>query len=395
MSALPLTGITVVSLEQAVAAPYASRQLADLGARVIKIERPVTGDFARGYDEAVLGQATYFVWLNRSKESLTLDLKDARGLAILRRLLESADVFIENLAPGATNRLGLSKDALKQAFPSLIVCEITGYGGDGPWADRKAYDLLVQSETGLVSVTGDGEVVARVGISVADIAAGMFAYSGVLAALFRRATTGIATPVEVSLFEALSEWMTAPAYYTMYTGRQPTRRGVEHATVAPYGIYQAKDGALVLAVQNEREWRSLCSTLFEDSSVADDPRFSKNSARVENREQVRTLISQKISPLSVKEAEELLEVAGVAHARVNSMKDAATHPVLSGRNRWREIQTPGGTVQALIPPVSFEGLEPRMDPVPSVGAHTAAILADLGLSEAEVESLVNGGVVSL
>lgn len=395
MSALPLEGITVVSLEQAVAAPYASRQLADLGARVIKIERPGVGDFARGYDEAVLGQATYFLWLNRSKESLTLDLKDERGLAILRELLETADVFIENLAPGATNRLGLSKEALAEDFPSLIVCEITGYGDDGPWAERKAYDLLVQSETGLVSVTGDNDVVAKVGISVADIAAGMFAYSGVLAALFRRATTGVAAPVEVSLFEALSEWMTAPAYYTMYTGRQPSRRGVEHATVAPYGLYQVKDGALVLAVQNEREWRSLCETLFGDASVADDPRFSKNSARVENRDQVSALISERLGVLDVEEAEALLERAGVAHARVNSMHEATEHPVLSGRNRWREVDTPGGAIRALIPPVTFGGVELRMDPVPAIGAQTAAILAELGRSDVEVAELARDGVVSL
>lgn len=395
MTRLPLEGITVISLEQAVAAPYASRQLADLGARVIKIERPVVGDFARGYDEAVLGQSTYFVWLNRSKESLTLDLKDARGLAILRQLLARADVFIENLAPGATKRLGLSKEDLKEAYPSLIVCEITGYGGDGPWADRKAYDLLVQGETGLVSVTGDGEVVAKAGISVADIAAGMFAYSGVLAALFQRATTGVATAVEVSLFEALSEWMAAPAYYTMYSGRQPTRRGVEHATVAPYGLFDANDGALVLAVQNEREWHSLCSTLFGDNGVADDPRYCKNSARVANRDQVHALISEKLAALTVKEAEELLELAGVAHARVNSMKDAVEHPVLRSRNRWRDVEIPGGVMQALIPPVSLGGLEPRMGAVPAVSAHTAAILAELGLSEHDVETLAADSVISL
>jgi formyl-CoA transferase len=333
--------------------------------------------------------------LNRSKESLTLDLKDPRGLAVLHELLARADVFVENLAPGATKRLGLSKESLGIAYPSLVVCEITGYGDEGPWADRKAYDLLVQSETGLVSVTGDGEVVAKVGISVADIAAGMFAYSGVLAALIRRATTGVAAPVQVSLFDALSEWMTAPAYYTMYTGRQPSRRGVEHATVAPYGLYRTGEDALVLAVQNEREWQRMCDVVLGDASLADDPRFSTNTARVENREAVSALISGKLAALDTETAEALLDQAGVAHARVNSMQQAIDHPSRSGRDRWREVASPAGAVQALIPPVTLGGVEPRMDPVPAIGAHTASILTELGRSTHEIEALTRDGVVSL
>ena len=396
MSDLPLAGLTVVSLEQAVAAPYATRQLADLGARVIKVERPDVGDFARAYDESVMGQASYFVWLNRSKESLTLDLKDERAISILHELLAEADVFVENLAPGATERLGLGSELLAERYPKLIVCEISGYGGDGPWHDRKAYDLLVQCETGLVSITGRGEVVAKVGISVADIAAGSHAYAGVLAALIRRASTGVASKVEVSLFEALTEWMGAPDYYTMYSGRQPARIGVEHATIAPYGLYETGDGgAIVLAIQNEREWLSLCTNVLGDQAIATDERFSKNAVRVANRDALRAIIDGVFSTLSADDAVAALEGAGVAYAKVNSMLEAIEHPVLSGRNRWREVETPTGPIRALIPPATMSGVDARMDPVPALGSHTASILAELGRSGAEIEALAGDGVISI
>lgn len=396
MSKLPLEGITVVSLEQAVAAPFATRQLADLGARVIKIERPDVGDFARGYDESVFGQSSYFVWLNRSKESLALDLKDPRGLAILHELLVIADVFVENLGPGATARLGLSCNELARRYPKLVVCEVSGFGQTGPWADRKAYDLLVQSETGLVSITGKDDTVAKAGISVADIAAGMYAFSGILAALYRRETTGAVSSVDVSLFESLTEWMGSPHYYTMYSGQQPKRTGVDHATIAPYGLFSTKDGgAIVIAVQNEREWRSLCETLLGDASIASDPRFSKNAARVEHREAVRELVGSRISQLDMIEAEAILERANVAYAHMNSVRDAVEHPVLSARDRWREIDTPGGSVRALIPPVTLSGVVARMGPVPALGAQSAAILEELGMKVEDIAALAHSRVVAL
>jgi itaconate CoA-transferase len=391
----PLRGVTVVSLEQAVAAPLATRHLADLGARVIKVERPLVGDFARGYDEAVLGQASYFVWLNRSKESLALDLKDPRAIDLLHELLANADVFVENLAPGATARLGLSRATLAERYPRLVTCEITGFGAEGPWADRKAYDLLVQCETGLVAVTGEGDSLAKVAISVADIAAGMYAYSGILAALFERATTGVAPSVEVSLFDALSEWMSAHHLYTRYSGIEPARHGVDHATVVPYGLFRtAGGGAIVLAVQNEREWRSLCEHLLGDLALADDPRFSRNAARVEHREEVKALINARLALLDVEACEKALDRAGVAHGRVNTVAAAVEHPVLTERGRWREIETPAGAVAALLPPVRLGGGEPHLGPLESVGASSAQILAELGRSEAEIELLEAEGVIS-
>jgi itaconate CoA-transferase len=358
----PLQGITVVSLEQAVAAPFATRQLADLGARVIKIERPDGGDFARGYDEAVHGNSSYFVWLNRSKESLTLDVKSAEGRVILGELLDRADVLVQNLGPGAAGRLGIDPSTLARTHPRAISCTVSGWGTDGPWADRKAYDLLVQCETGLVSLTGTPGQVAKVGISVADIAAGMYAYSGVLAALLRRATTGEVTAVEVSLFEALAEWMGSPAYYTLYSGRQPARIGAEHATIAPYGPYGTADGTVLLAVQNDREWRSLCAVLLGNPEVADEPRFVTNSARVAHR-------------------------AELASARINQVRDFLDHPVLDGRDRWRTVAVPGGKMTALRPPVDLAGIEPVMGPVPAAGEHTDAILRELGRTDDTIAAL--------
>lgn len=376
---LPLSGVTVVSLEQAVAAPFATRQLADLGARVVKVERPGGGDFARRYDESVHGQSSYFVWLNRSKESLTLDLKAPAGLAILTDLLATADVFVQNLAPGATQRLGLDAGTLSSRHPRLVVCDISGYGSDGPWAQRKAYDLLVQCETGLVSLTGTPEAMARPGISIADIAAGMYAFTGVLAALYQRDTTGVAPAVEVSLFDALSEWMGSPAYYTRYGDRQPERMGVQHATIAPYGAFQTRSGdTILLSIQNEREWVSFCEVCLGDAGIATDQRFAGNSARVVNREALNEIIANRFARYDTTRALELLEQANVASARVNTVAQYLDHPVLSARDRWRTVDTPAGPIQALLPPVGLSGLTPRMGAVPAAGEHTAAILRELG-----------------
>ncbi|MEV7196046.1 CaiB/BaiF CoA-transferase family protein [Streptomyces sp. NPDC093510] len=378
---LPLEGITVVSLEQAVAAPFATRQLADLGARVIKVERPDGGDFARRYDTTVRGQASYFVWLNRSKESLTLDLKSEQGREILEELLAGADVFVQNLAPGAAARMGLGAKELQDRHPGLIPCTVSGYGMDGPWADRKAYDLLVQCQTGLLQLTGTPDETARVGISVADIAGGMYAYSGILSALYTRATTGRAPTVEVSLFDALAEWMSQPAYYTRYGGTQPPRVGARHATVAPYGPFTASDGKdVLLSVQNEREWAALCREFLGRPELTDDPRFATGSARVAHRDALDAIISVRFSELGSDEAMELLGRTGIAHAGVNSVHEFLAHPVLAERDRWRDIQVPGTSepVQALLPPATLSGVVPRMDPVPEAGEHTAAILAELG-----------------
>lgn len=388
MSDLPLEGITVVSLEQAVAAPYATRQLADLGARVIKIERPGVGDFARGYDDTVHGESSYFVWLNRSKESLTLDMKAPEGLRIFRELLAEADVFVQNLGPGATARMGLGADDLAETHPRLIVCDISGYGADGPWQGRKAYDLLVQAEAGLLSVTGSGDEVVKAGISVADIAAGSFAYSGILAALFTRATTGRARAVSVSLFEALAEWMGSPAYYTQYGGSSPRRTGARHATIAPYGPFVAGDGeAVLLAVQNQREWTRLCEEVLLLPDLVADPRFARNPDRVAHRDELEAIIADAAREFSSADLEARLEGAGIANARMNSMDQLWSHPVLAERKRWRDVVTPGGTVQALLPPASLDGVEPRMDPVPAVGAHSDAILASLGCTVDDIGRL--------
>ncbi|MFF0164085.1 CaiB/BaiF CoA transferase family protein [Streptomyces sp. NPDC005263] len=387
--ALPLAGITVVSIEQAVAAPFATRQLADLGARVIKVERPGGGDFARRYDTTVHGQSSYFVWLNRSKESITLDLKSDAGGGVLEQLLAGADVFVQNLAPGAASRMGLGAEALAERFPSLIPCSISGYGSTGPWADRKAYDLLVQCQTGLVSLTGNEHGSARVGVSIADVAAGMYAYSGILTALFTRAATGVARAVEVSLFEALAEWMNQPAYYTRYFGIQPPRIGTQHATIAPYGAYAAADGKDVLfSIQNEREWAALCERFLGQPGLVTDPRFATGSARVAHREQLNAIVAERFGELDSHEATKLLDAAGIASAGVNDMNEFLAHPVLSGRDRWRDVRIPGGAVvPALLPPVDLTGTAPRMDAVPAAGEHTDTILADLGYSPADIDGL--------
>ncbi|HWG26580.1 CaiB/BaiF CoA-transferase family protein [Actinospica sp.] len=385
----PLTGITVVSVEQAVAAPFATRQLADLGARVIKVERPGGGDFARRYDTTVHGESSYFVWLNRSKESVTLDLKSEAGREVLERLLAGADVFVQNLAPGAAARMGLGAEALAERFPSLIPCSISGYGSSGPWADRKAYDLLVQCQTGLVSLTGNEHGSARAGVSVADIAAGMYAYSGVLTALFARATRGAVRAVEVSLFEALAEWMSQPAYYTRFGGSQPPRIGTQHATIAPYGAYTAADGKDVLfSIQNEREWLALCEQFLRRPELVADPRFATGSARVAHRDELNAIVAGRFAELDGSDVMKLLDEAGIANAGVNDVEEFLAHPVLSGRDRWRDVPIPGGvTVPALLPPADLAGMEARMDAVPAAGEHTATILAELGYSAAEIDDL--------
>ncbi|HET9256827.1 MAG TPA: CaiB/BaiF CoA-transferase family protein [Pseudonocardiaceae bacterium] len=389
-----MTGVTVVSLEQAVAAPFATRQLADLGARVIKIERPDGGDFARRYDESVHGQSSYFVWLNRSKESLTLDVRATSGRAVLDDLLARADVLVQNLGPGAAARLSIDAASLADRHPRVISCTISGYGTDGPWANRKAYDLLVQSETGLVSVTGTPSEVAKAGISVADIAAGMYAYSGILTALYRRATTGWVSAVEVSLFEALAEWMGSPAYYTQYGGGQPARAGAQHATIAPYGPFTTADEETVLlAIQNEREWHAFCQIVLNDPTIAGNPQFATNSARVANRDALNNLIEARLTILDTGTALKLLDKAGVANARLNSVAQFLDHPVLVGRDRWRTVATPGGDIQALLPPATLTNLTPVMNPVPALGEHTEDILRSLGRSDTTIAALRADGVI--
>ncbi|MFF4803916.1 CaiB/BaiF CoA transferase family protein [Streptomyces sp. NPDC001351] len=391
---LPLSGITVVSLEQAVAAPYATRQLADLGARVIKVERPGEGDFARRYDTTVHGHSSYFVWLNRSKESLTLDLKDSRGMEILHQLLDDADVFVQNLAPGAADRLGLGVGALTDRYPRLIPCTISGYGTSGPWADRKSYDLLVQCQTGLVSLTGTADETARVGISVADIAAGMYAYTGILTALYTRATTGRTHPVEVSLFEALAEWMGQPANYTRYGGSQPARLGTQHATIAPYGAFPTADGKQVLfSIQNEREWAVLCADFLGQPALTNDPRFATGSDRVAHRDDINAIVAERCARSDAEEVLKDLEEIGIACAGVNDVAAFLDHPVLAARERWREVAVPGATVQALLPPADLAGIPARMDPVPAVGEHTDAILTGLGHSPDDIRALRADAVI--
>ncbi|GAB3874329.1 CaiB/BaiF CoA transferase family protein [Kibdelosporangium lantanae] len=376
MNALPLSGVTVVSVEQAVAAPFATRQLADLGARVIKVERP-GGDFARRYDTTVHGHSSYFVWLNRGKESLTLDLKQDRP--VLDRLLAKADVFVQNLAPGAATRLGLDTPTLQAEHPQLIPCAISGYGSSGPWSNRKAYDLLIQCQTGLVSLTGTPEESARPGISIADIAGGMYAYSGILTALYVRATTNVARAVEVSLFDALAEWMSQPAYYTRYGGSQPPRIGTHHATVAPYGAYPARDGKEVLfSIQNEREWHAFCQFLGSPATEQ-DPRFATSADRVANRAELDALIATRFAELDSADIMAALDEAAIANTNVNSVWDFLEHPVLTERDRWRDVPIPDGTMRALLPPVSLAGVEPAMAAVPAPGEHTERILKELGL----------------
>jgi len=391
---LPLEGITVISLEQAVAAPFASRQLADLGARVIKIERPKVGDFARDYDQSVKGLSAYFVWLNRSKESLTLDVKHPEAPTILGKLIGNADVFIQNLAPGAAKRLGLDAATLLAKHPRLIVCDISGYGDSGPYAQKKAYDLLVQSEAGVLSVTGTEEAPSKVGVSITDIGTGLHAYAAILAALYERSRTGKGRRIEVTMFEAMVEWMGHPLYYTHFGGKAPKRSGPDHATIVPYGRFRAGDGGHVMfGIQNEREWASFCAGVLAQPELAKDPRYDNNTKRTAARGEVVALIEGVFAALSAEQAVERLDAAGIANARLNSPDEVWRHPQLEARGRWREVNSPVGPLPALLPPASFDGVEARMDPVPKIGEHTAAILAELGYGADAIDALSRGGAV--
>jgi formyl-CoA transferase len=390
----PLDNITVVSVEQAVAAPFATRQLADLGARVIKIERPGEGDFARGYDATVKGLSSYFVWLNRSKESLTLDLKRPQAATVLDRLLARADVFVQNPAPGASERLGTRASDLRARYPRLIVCEVSGFGSSGPYATRKAYDLLVQAETGVVSLTGTPESPSKVGISIADIAAGMYAYSGILTALLARGQTGTGSLVEVSLFDALAEWMGAPAYYTAYGGHAPKRTGAHHASIAPYGPFRTRDGETIfLAIQNAREWTRFCTDVLGWPSLAADARFDTNTRRVENRDALHLAIESTLGTLDAADVESRLDRASIAHARMNDIADFVAHPQLVERDRWTDVGTPAGIVRTLLPPVRLSGATPAIGPVPAAGQHTDAILEELGIDRATIEAWRREGAI--
>ena len=384
----PLDGITVVALEQAVAAPFATRQLADLGARVIKIERPGVGDFARDYDQTVKGQSAYFVWLNRSKESLTLDVKHARAAEILKRLIGNADVFIQNLAPGAAGRLGLDAATLLAKKPRLIVCDVSGYGDSGPYAHKKAYDLLVQSEAGVLSVTGTPETQTKVGISIVDISAGMYAYSGILTALYQREKTGKGTRVDVTMFESLAEWMSHPLNYTHFGGKPPLRSGPDHATIVPYGRFKCGDGAYVmLGIQNEREWAKFCAGVLGMPGLATDDKYNNNTKRTSRRAEVVALIEEVFSRMKAEEVVAKLDAADIANARINTPQEVWDHPQLKARNRWREVGSPAGPLPVLLPPVTMPEFEARLDPIPAIGEHTDRVLADIGYSTADIAQL--------
>ncbi|ANJ56998.1 CoA-transferase [Pseudomonas silesiensis] len=392
----PLDGITVISLEHAIAAPFCTRQLADLGARVVKVERPGTGDFARGYDQRVDGLASHFVWTNRSKESLTLDLKQDAAGGILEALLAKADVLVQNLAPGAAARMGLSFEALQARFPRLIVCDISGYGEGGPYEKKKAYDLLIQSEGGFLSVTGGpGEdEMAKAGCSIADIAAGMYAYTGILSALMLREKTGVGSRIDVTMLESLVEWMGYPMYYAYNGAPPPARAGASHATIYPYGPFPTGGGGTVmLGLQNEREWALFCEKVLLDPSLATDERFSANFKRSENREALRQIIVDGFAALSVEEVVERLENAQIANARVNDMQGVWDHPQLKARDRWREVDSPSGKLPSLLPPGHNTAFTPRMDGVPGLGQHTGGILSELGFSAQEQARLGAAGVV--
>ena len=394
----PLDGITVVTLEHAIAAPFCTRQLADLGARVIKVERPGTGDFARAYDERVNGMASHFVWTNRSKESLTLDVKHPEAQKVLEKLLEEADVLVQNLAPGAAARLGLSFQALHEKHPQLIVCDISGYGDDpeepGPYRDKKAYDLLIQSESGFLSVTGSQDGPSKAGCSIADIAAGMYAYARILAALLQRGTTGKGSRIDVSMLESMVEWMSFPLYYADEGAAPPPRSGAAHATIYPYGPFVAGDGKTVMmGLQNEREWDRFCKVVLQQPELLADERFSSNSRRVANRDALREAITQIFSTLTADHVVQRLEEAQIANAHVNDMHDVWKHPQLQARDRWTRIETPIGPIPALLPPGKTDAYTPRMDPVPGLGEHSESILRELGWSAPDVGRLRQIGAI--
>ena len=390
----PLDGITVIALEHAVAAPFATRQLADLGARVIKIERPKVGDFARDYDATVKGMSSHFVWLNRSKESLTLNLKHSGATQILEQLLERADVVIQNLAPGAARRLGLGAELVLPKYPRLIVCDVSGYGDNGPYASRKAYDLLVQAEAGVLSVTGTADTPSKVGISIADIATGMYAYSGILSALYQREKSGKGTRIEVTMLEALAEWMGYPLYYTHFGGTAPARTGPNHAAIVPYGRYETGDGkSIMLGLQNEREWAVFCEKVLLQPGFAQDPRYGSNSRRAAKRSEINALIAEVFATLTTEQLIERLDASGIANARMNTPDEVWEHPQLKARDRWREMDSPVGLLATLLPPVTMPGFEARIDAVPELGEHTERILSEFGYTSGDIVALRKAGVV--
>lgn len=394
----PLDGITVLALEHVIAAPFATRQLADLGARVIKIERTGGGDQARGYDRRARGLSSHFVWTNRGKESLTLDLKQPAAMQVMQRLVARADVLVQNLAPGAAARMGMSYEALKEAHPRLIVCDISGYGDDlarpGPMRDKKAYDLLIQSEAGFLSVTGTPEAPAKAGASIADIAAGMYAYSSILAALIQRGRTGRGCRLDVSMLEAMVEWMSFPLYYALDRAEPPPRAGAAHATIYPYGPFAAGDGKTVmLGLQNEREWQVFCERVLLQPELARDPRFDSNPKRVEARAALRTIVLDVFAQLSAAQVIERLEAAQIANARLNTMADVWAHEQLLARGRLAEVASPAGPMPVFRPPALPDEFEPRLDPIPAVGAHTDALLAELGYTSEEIAALHASGAV--
>ncbi len=390
----PLDGITVVSLEHAIAAPFCTRQLADLGARVIKIERPGVGDFARAYDERVHGLSSHFVWTNRSKESLTLDLKNADALGVLKRLVAQADVLVQNLAPGAAARMGLGHETLAEKHPQLIVCDISGYGDDGPYRDKKAYDLLIQSESGFLSITGTPDEPSKAGCSMADIAAGMYAYTSVLAALLQRGKTGKGSHIDVSMLESLGEWMGFPLYYAFEGASPPPRSAASHATIYPYGPFAAGDGGVVmLGLQNEREWKLFCDRVLMMPATATDPRFVTNSKRSENRVELKALILDTFRPLTAGQVIERLDQAQIANARMRDMAELWAHPQLEARGRWQDVGSPAGDLPALLPPGRSNSFDYRMDPVPALGEHTEPILRELGYEAVAIQALRDAAAI--
>jgi crotonobetainyl-CoA:carnitine CoA-transferase CaiB-like acyl-CoA transferase len=374
----PLHGVTVVALEQAVAAPFATRQLADLGARVIKIERPGSGDFARGYDHTVHGQSSYFVWLNRGKESIELDIKAPDDRALLDAIVRQADIFVQNLIPGAVERLGLGAETMRAARPEMIHCSISGYGPVGPYQKKKAYDLLLQCETGLVMSTGTPEAPSKAGISIADIATGMYAYSGILTALYDRERTGEGASLHVAMIDALAEWMSQPVYFSRYGNQPPRRTGARHPSIAPYGPYRTADGQLFLAVQNDREWTVLCRDVLDRPDLIADPRFATNPDRVSHHDQLTPVLEQAFADKTAKQVADLLDTTGIACARLRTAEELTRHPQLHSRDRFRPVDTPGGRMSALLPPVEVSGRVPAMGPVPALGEHTQAIRAEFG-----------------
>lgn len=391
---LPLEGIKVISIEQAVAAPFASRQLADLGARVIKIERPDVGDFARGYDQTVNGMSSHFVWINRSKESLTLDMKADSGKEVFKDLLEDADVVIQNLAPGAMDRLGFSNEALHSINDKLIICNISGYGSYGPYVNKKAYDLLIQCESGLLSITGTEEAPSKVGISVADIAAGMYAYSGILSSIIKRSKTGKGEILDISMLESLGEWMGYPLNYSLYGGSEPKRTGAQHATIYPYGPFKTgNDGTVFLAIQNEREWKKFCEDVLQRSDLTTHSLYDTNSKRVKNQESLKKEIEKVLQSEILRNIVDKLEINKIANAQLKNMEQFANHEQLIARNRWINVATPEGIIQSLLPPTAKSEEDIQNKPIPRIGEHSQDILKELNRTDKEIKILKDNNII--